>query len=351
MSNLIQQMIPVSPDMRHFLALHGFEEAELEPIPSDASPRRYFRLTGLNRLLMVDRADKDSLRAYIKIADYLNSVNVSAPTVYAHDYDNGLAIIEDFGDGTYTNRLAQGHSEKDLYVLAIDALLHLHRQPCESDISLPEYDIHVLLDEVDIFSDWFAPAVAPELDREKFKAAFRQCWETALAPLANNVKTLVLRDFHVDNLMYLPDKEGVERCGVLDFQDAILGACEYDLVSLLQDARRDLTPGLESYLLSYYIENAAPSLGSENDIRTRYALLGAQRHARILGVFTRLYIRDGKPRYLDFIPRVLKQFLQASRDANLHQLSELLEESMPGWSSSALNLSATSSTKNGVSDV
>ena len=299
------------PAAASFLAAHGLADAQLDAFVADASSRRYYRVLRHDLLLMDDRYDPKGFAAFILIASHLNGLGLSAPRLLQVDRAEGLALVEDFGDATYANCLACGHDEGDLYELAVDALLKLHHMPQGGRIDLPAYDMHVHLDELSTFSQWFAPAVCPDLDVAAFDAAFRSLWQDALGPVATRHETLVLRDFHVDNLMLLANRRGVARCGLLDFQDALRGPCEYDLLSLLQDARRDLAAGLEERLLDHYCANAPEMLGDASAIRARYYILGAQRHARILGVFVRLCQRDAKPRYLAFLPRVLAQFRTA----------------------------------------
>ena len=187
------------------------------------------------------------------------------------------------------------------------------------------------MEELTLFTDWFAPAVRPDLDLPAFRARFLDLWQQALAPVDGRAETVVLRDFHVDNLMLLGERAGVARCGLLDFQDGLPGPCEYDLVSLLQDARRDLSGSLEQEMLAHYLQNAPRALGTPDAIRLRYHLLGAQRHARILGVFLRLCLRDGKPRYLAFLPRVAAQLQTALEAAGLGAIDAFLAAQLPGW--------------------
>lgn len=339
---------PISP-ADGFLSANGFDDAVLTPLVADASPRRYFRLEGCGLLLMEDRTDLAGCAAYLHLSAHLNARGLSAPRVLASDVALGLALVEDFGDATYTRCLSEGQNETQLYQLAVDALLHLHQDPAGPEVARPHYDLEILLAELDIFTDWFVPAVAPSTNSVKFCAAWRALWREALAPVAHRSDTFVLRDFHVDNLMLLPDRAGVAQCGLLDFQDGLIGPSEYDLVSLLQDARRDLTPGLEELLLERYIARAPDHLGPGRDIRHRYALLGAQRHARILGVFVRLCQRNGKRRHLSYLSRVLNQFITAMATANLHDIKNLLDRSLPGWTDQAVRL-PTSLHSKGASD-
>lgn len=339
----------IAPPIACFLARHGHAAARLEPLAGDASARRYFRLPDKGLLLMEDRTDPVGFAAYLRLSRHLRSLGLSAPRVHGADPANGLALLEDFGHDTYAACLNRGADEAGLYRLAVSALLHLHHNPRGAEVSQPAYELGAMLDELDLFSHWFAPAVAEEgFEPRPFASRFRALWQVALAPVATRRDTLVLRDFHIDNLMWLDGRDGVRRCGLLDFQDAVIGPCEYDLVSLLQDARRDLPPGLEEDLLASYIREAPPHLGSAAEIRARYALLGAQRHARIAGVFLRLCRRDGKPRYMAFLPRVLRQFETALEQAGLADITDFLNTELPGWRTRGALAAAEQTQMNGA---
>ncbi len=328
----------ILPASAALLAQQGQDAARLTAFKSDASPRRYYRLEGQDMLLMEDPTDPVGFDAFLRLSAHLNDLGLSAPRIIVANKDAGVALIEDFGDTTYTNCLSAGMDEGALYRLAVDALLHLHHDPRGVQAAQPRYDMQRMLDELAVFAEWFVPAVAPDVDADSFGRDWRAHWQAAMTPVGARFDTLVMRDFHVDNLMLLEGREGVRRCGLLDFQDGVLGPCEYDLMSLLQDARRDLSPGLEEALLTRYLDNSPAHLGSPEDIRRRYHLLAAQRHARILGVFVRLCQRDGKPRYLEWMPRVLRQFQTALTDANLTDISALLDARLPNWRAEAATL-------------
>ncbi|MBD3894561.1 phosphotransferase [Halomonas sp. ML-15] len=331
MTAMSHDMAMLTPTAARFLACHGYAQACLEPLAGDASSRRYVRLPEAGLLLMEDRDDPVGFAAYLRLSDHLRSLGFSAPVVHVAESADGLALVEDFGDQTYTASLAAGTDEDTLYSLAIDTLLQLHHHPSATLVAQPVYDMTMLLDELDIFSEWYAPAVAVDIDRLAFAQEFRMLWASALAPAEGRVDTLVLRDFHVDNLMLLSQRKGVARCGLLDFQDAALGPCEYDVVSLLQDARRDLAPGLENRMLERYISGAPEWLGDAEEIRQRYALLGAQRHARIAGIFLRLNQQEGKSRYLTYLPRVLGQLEASLAKAGLTDITDFLNQTLPSW--------------------
>jgi len=314
-----------------FLARHGQSDATLVALPSDASPRSYIRLAGTDQLLMEDRSDPVGFAAFIRLARHLTSLGLSAPRIFGTDPNTGLALIEDFGTATYGNLLEAGHNEAALYELAIDALVHLQTHPQSTAVTVPAYDMDLLLQEISIFSEWFVPTFAPEVNVAHFDKAFRSLWRTALAPIDDAPKTLVLRDFHIDNLMLLEGRSGIKACGLLDFQDGVLGAAEYDLMSLLQDARRDLVGGLEEAMLERYLAAIPASCGTPEEIMKRYHLLAAQRHTRLVGLFPRLNKRDGKSGYLQFMPRVVRQMQTALIDADLPEIAGFIDTNLPGW--------------------
>ena len=321
----------LEPPAAVFLARHGVSDARLAPLPSDASPRSYCRLEGEGKLLMEDRSDPVGYGAFIRLARHLKSLGLSAPRVLGSDPAVGLALIEDFGVNTYGKLLADGHDEATLYELAIDALAQLHSHPDACKVAVPAYDMDLLIEEISRFSHWLVPEIDAAIDIDDFDAGFRSLWRQALAPLEDAPKALVLRDFHIDNLMLLEGRPGAAACGLLDFQDGVLGAGKYDLASLLQDARRDLAAGLEQRMLERYLAAVPDACGTSDAILQRYYLLAAQHHTRLMGQFIRLMRRDGKPGYLAFMPRVASQMQQALSDAGLADIADYLDTRLPGW--------------------
>ncbi len=290
--------------MAAFLAANGWPGAEPRPLAADASFRRYLRLgDGSRRAVLMDAPPPmEDVRPFVLIARHLARLGLSAPAILAEDAGQGFLLIEDLGDDTYTRLIARGAPEQPLYALAVDTLAVLHRHRDGAAIELRRYDEALLLAEVLLFTDWFMPAVGlplPAAARDDYIAA----WRTVLRPLATAPPALVLRDYHVDNLMLLPERPGVAACGLLDFQDAVIGHPGYDLVSLLEDARRDLVdPGLQRTMLARYLDSF-PAIDRDR-FAADCALLAAQRHAKVIGIFTRLCRRDGKPQYLPHIGRV-----------------------------------------------
>jgi aminoglycoside/choline kinase family phosphotransferase len=289
-----------------FLDSVGFGAAERDPLPGDASFRRYIRLKGGPEpaLLMDAPPGREDVQPYVRVAQHLTALGFSAPRVLATDAEQGFVAVEDFGDATFTRLLAAGEDERALYELAIDTLISLHRMPSgkTTAIEVPAYDDARLMTEARLLTDWFAPAVLGGAMSGKVVDEYERLWSEVF-PLARAVPdTLVLRDFHVDNLMRLPQRRGTAACGLLDFQDAVIGPVTYDLVSLLEDARRDLAPGLREAMTERYL--AAFPEWNRDDVMASSAILSAQRNAKIIGIFTRLWKRDGKPVYLRHIPRV-----------------------------------------------
>ena len=289
-------MIPPAhaPD---FLAAHGWGGAQILPLAGDASFRRYFRVVdGTRRAVLMDAPPPhEDPRPFIAVAEYLCEQGLNAPTILGRDLTRGLLLIEDFGDVRLRETVdAALHSEEAFYAGVTDLLIHLHARPPMD--GLPVHGLEQWLDEVMLFSDWYCPALDIEVDRDAFRAA----WEAALLPVEKDglSRVTVLRDFHAENIMLVAGKDGVEHYGLLDFQDALIGHPAYDLASVLEDARRDVSPAVEAAMLARYQDTTG------TDIESAYWALAAQRNTRILGVFVRLWKRDGKPGYRQFQPRM-----------------------------------------------
>ena len=217
---------------------------------------------------------------------------MSAPEVIAADAEIGQVLLEDLGDDLFSRVLARGGDERRLYEAAVDLLAELQRRLPPED--LPAYDDAWLLREALLLPEWYAPD-APVED-------YRAIWEELLPHARVGADGFVYVDYHADNLLWLPARAGHAQIGLLDFQDARLGPPAYDLVSLLEDARRDVPPDLADAMVDRYLA-ARPDLDPKA-FRAAYAVLGAQRNAKILGLFSRLARRDGKPAYLVLLPRV-----------------------------------------------
>ncbi|HEX8263251.1 MAG TPA: phosphotransferase, partial [Allosphingosinicella sp.] len=291
-------MIP-PPGAPDFLARHGWAGAEIRPLAGDASFRRYFRVhRGDETAVLMDAPpEHEDVGPFLAVAGHLLDRGFHPPRPLGIDRDKGLLLLEDFGDdrvGPLLQREPQ--REREVYDAAIDILARLAGQPAPPDV--PLYDDSVMTREVLLFSEWYLPALGIEVDEQAYLSAWRDAWGDVLRIVEAN-PVLVLRDYHADNLMVLP---GRSELGLLDFQDALAGHPAYDLVSLLQDARRDVAPELEEAMIERYCQRA--NVADRDLFRAHYEVLGAQRNTKILGIFTRLWKRDGKPFYPTMHPRI-----------------------------------------------
>ena len=335
---------------RAFLDRAGLGDAARDPLPGDASTRRYERLTttdGRSLMLMdqapaaesppadpawtpdqrkasgwnaVARLSAGRIEAFAAVAAHLKSLGLSAPGMSALDAPAGLAVLEDFGDDLFARVIEGGADETPLYLAAIEAMAALHEAGAPpavlngpgGDWPLLTYDETALQGGADLFVDWL-----PRLDeRVAFDAAaiagWREAWAPVVASGAAGASVMAHRDYHAENLIWLPERDGAARVGMIDFQDAVRAHPSWDLHSLLQDARRVVSPALEAEALDRYfalrpgVDRAA--------FMADYAGLAALNEARIIGIFARLIARDGKPRYRQFLPRMWRHL-----NANLEQ--------------------------------
>ena len=283
-----------------FLARHGWADAQILPLAGDASFRRYFRIhAGERRAVLMDAPPPhEDPRPFVAIASWLLEIGLAAPRVIAADLEKGLLLLDDLGDARMRETLdAEPDIERDLSETAVDVLVHLHRQPPMA--GLPPHGLNEWLTELRLFPDWYVPAVGLDpIDVDGWDSA----WREVLEPIADDglAPVTVLRDYHAENVMLIDGRGGIERFGLLDFQDALAGHPAYDLVSVLEDARRDVPPELERDMIDRYVAMA----GMDGRLEAAYWALAAQRNTRILGVFCRLWKRDGKERYKAFQPRM-----------------------------------------------
>jgi aminoglycoside/choline kinase family phosphotransferase len=282
-----------------FLTASGWGGARIEPLAGDASFRRYFRVIGDHgRAVLMDAPPPhEDPRPFIGVAEWLVGRGLSAPEILARDLDKGLLLLGDFGDTRLRETLDDDpERERELYELATDVLVDLHNHPPMP--GLRPHGLEQWLDELSLFTEWYCPVVGLEAD----EAGYRSAWRQVLEPVANDGlgPVTVLRDYHAENVMLVEGRSGVAHFGLLDFQDALAGHPAYDLASVLEDARRDVTPDVERAMIDRYVA----ATGSGSALERAYWALAAQRNTRILGVFTRLWKRDNKPGYRRFQPRM-----------------------------------------------
>ncbi len=325
--------------IRHFLIQEGMAAEPRTHVQGDASTRAYERLTHKGQTYILMNAPRrpdgppvrgglpysaiahlaEDVKPFVAMARALRERGLSAPQIHAADLNEGLVLLEDLG----TEGVVEGDPPspvEERYAAAVDVLVALHRQPAAATLTVapgveyrvPPYDIDAFLIEAELLLDWYIP------HRDGFVTAaarseFTALWREALSHAYDQPATWVLRDYHSPNLLWLPEREGTARVGILDFQDALMGPAPYDLVSLLQDARVDVPDPMEIALLGRYVK---ARLDADSDFPTSafvelYVTLGAQRATKILGIFARLDQRDGKPQYLRHIPRIWRYLRRA----------------------------------------
>ncbi len=284
--------------------------SEAASCPPDASEEDRRRL-GYNAMARLAGPD---CRPFAAVSEFLRQQGFSAPEIIAHDYGTGFLLIEDFGNGRFADLILKGRNERPLYEAAIDVLVRLHQAeapaylpvPGSSPLTLLAYDALAMRTEVQLLLEWFYPAATGATISEEAGLQFKDAWNEALKQLQFDRPVMVLRDFHAENLMWLERSGGESNAGLLDFQDALAGSGAYDLVSLMEDARRDVSTELADEMFGRYVgkRRVLDNKFDEESFRFSAALLAAQRNTKIVGIFARLWKRDGKPRYTQFLPRM-----------------------------------------------
>lgn len=282
-----------------FLKNAGWHDAKKNLLAHDASFRWYDRLERENEtcVLMNAPIPQENPAQFVFVDEILEGIQIKVPHIFHKDLENGFLLLEDFGDDTFTRLIAKGHNEKELYTKAINSLIDIQKK-IRKNPGLKEYDLDLILFEASLLPLWYVKYVVGKELSEKAMNDFRAIW-TKIYDLINQVpKTLVLLDYHVDNLMITKDQQ----CGLLDFQDARYGPVTYDLVSLLEDARRPVSEEIQTEMLSLYFSKL-PGFNTEA-FKLSYPLMAVQRHSKVIGIFVRLFVRDHKERYLKHIPFV-----------------------------------------------
>ena len=293
-------------NLHSFVFNCGFKEEDIISIKNDASFRKYYRIKNKNLIVMDAPPEKgESIEKFRTVADIIHTFNLSAPQIVSFDTKKGFMLLEDFGQTSFSNILNKDNESK-LYKKAIEVLIEINKQSKskEKKISkLKSYSIDLLVNESLLFIDWYLEKRKGELVSSDQKKEFIKI----LNDFYNNIKpqssTLVLRDYHVDNLFFLNNQKSLKQVGLIDFQDAVIGSPLYDLASLLEDVRRPLRRNLQKKLLEIYIK--AISINGQ-DAEREMRFFSIQRNLKILGIFCRLSIRDKKDGYLKYLPNAVK---------------------------------------------
>jgi aminoglycoside/choline kinase family phosphotransferase len=305
-----------------FLCRMGWGAATLSPLAGDASDRSYDRLNLAQKTAVLMNAPPgkgDDPRDFIRIARHLRQIGLSAPEILAEDLGEGFLLLEDLGDGLLGRCIAADPAlELPLYALATDVLRHLQAHPAPPGV--PDLSAADWAEAAMLALDWYRFAATGE---KTDPTAMRNTLTRLLKTHADGPRVLILRDYHAENLLFLPDRPGLAQLGLLDFQLAQMGQPGYDLVSLLQDARRDVPPAVEQAMIARF----AP--GAPESFRQSYAVLGVQRALRILGIFARLCLVGGKPGYLPLIPRVWGHLQRNLAVPGLEEMASLCHELLP----------------------
>lgn len=318
-----------SAAMDAFLERIGWTGARREVLAADASFRRYERVHWQGRVAVLMDAPPpwEDVRPFITVTEMLKQCGVTVPELIARDEAEGFLLIEDLGDHSFTKLLrAQPERERELYIAATDALVALYRASPALPVTLKPYDREVYLREAGLFAEWFLPQIHGMEKARALREEYLGIWRTLITEAGLKQSCLVHRDYHADNLFWLEGRVGHQAVGMIDYQDALWGDPAYDLASLLEDARRDIAETTEADCFAHFsTEIGEPAQA----FAARYAVIAAQRNAKIIGIFTRLCVRDGKAQYLGYLPRVWKHFLSDLNHPVMHPLRRFVEAQVP----------------------
>lgn len=308
-----------------FLCTAGWESAKIRPLAGDASNRRYLRLAkGSETAVLMDAPPNsgEDIRPFVRISEWLSAKGFSAPKVYHKNEEQGLLLLEDLGDDLIARVVENdAGSESALYSAATDVLVKLHQ--CEPPKNLIQYTSDLMADMTSPVFDWYLRGCGEEATKPE---GFTDHFKDLLNTYCTDKGVVVLRDYHAENLLWLPSRDGVQNVGLLDFQDALLGHRAYDLVSLLHDIRREVSPDVEQQMVYRYLD--ATGL-EEQSFKAAFATLGLQRNLRIMGVFSRLCLHLGRPHYVDFLPRVWSLIVQELEHSALETIRSIVLHNIP----------------------
>lgn len=314
---------------RSFLAHHGWKSAGVHNLKEDGSFRRYYRILGKNgSAVMMDSvpeleaiwASSHKLIDFVAIAPKLKAAGISAAEIYAKDLEQGFCLMEDLGTHSYNKVLSEQDRETELYGLATDVLIRLREDKGLNRLPLHDFFKTGLVTKRDQICTWYYPALTGQIMPKDMQDAYIKAWQKIDVYLPPISMCFQHGDYHVDNLTLLEDRKGIEQCGVFDFQGAVMGPLPYDLVNLLEDARKTLPDWLKSDLKSHYRQG----LNAQDDeaFEPWYIALGAMFHCRVIGYFTQVYVRDNKAQYQKHVPRLRHYIQSALTHSMMHPLKE-----------------------------
>tara|TARA_B100000902_G_C27306769_1_gene915963 strand:+ start:1250 stop:2218 length:969 start_codon:yes stop_codon:yes gene_type:complete len=281
-----------------FLVRNKISDYKLEQIKSDASFREYYRVENKRLLIMhAPREKGESLINFEKINKILSSINLSVSKIYDIDYENNLMLIEDFGNDIFS-KILNPNNERDLYQKSIELLSFIHNHSNLETYHVEKYSFEILINESELFIEWYLEKHLKLIVSSSEKVEFRNILEKHFKSLSLEKNTLVLRDFHVDNLIYLENRNGIKQLGLIDYQDALLGSVAYDLASLVEDVRRPIKEELKHSLIEIYSKSI---FVDQNELQREIDFYSIQRNLKIIGIFSRLKYRDNKMNYFPMI--------------------------------------------------
>mgnify|MGYP001311822247 CR=1 FL=1 len=307
----------ITHTIENILKMKRVSYEDIKFLAGDASNRKYFIIKSQNidRVLMYDN-NPESLKKFVKISNLLSD-KVTVPKIFLKLKENNILIIENFGEKKFSN-IVNKTNQNSLYLLATDALIHVHKQ--KFNYNLDSYDENKFTNESNLFFEWFLQEDSSLID--KSKQDFNNEFKSFINLLKNIPKVFIHRDYHVDNLFFIDNKNEHFRCGWIDYQDALVGPCAYDLVSLTQDARIDVDANVERKIIKYYLDSFSNIDPAQFEIC--YKIIAIQRHLKVLGIFKRLAVRDNKKNYLVHIPRVIKMLKKNLGNKNFKLISKIL---------------------------
>ncbi len=319
--------------MKKFLQTCNLENLNITPLAADASTRQYYRLSGGDKAyLLMEAPPPLDVKPFVVIARHLRKLGLAAPEIYAEDPKNGYLLLQDFGQQSFSQLLKHNAKPQLYYEAAIEILQHLHLHPNNTNIDLPPYSADTLYQEAELFPLWYMKHELSLTVSNSFLDSYRHLIIKAVHELPPLPPCLVLRDYHIDNLMqidgYIIGDSPHKQCGILDFQDALIGSPAYDVMSILEDARTAVPQNIQDHMIKKYLQKTNLP---ENVFAHHYSVLATIRHLKVLGIFVRLEIRDNKPHYRQHLPHVKKLLKKHLQKSHLQELNTLLQDSITNF--------------------